>query len=699
MKKQVFPLVIAIILAPFFLSSQTFNPQTIVEFATMAFSQRNSSMEKSQNSVKSIEFIVENGDTLMSVVNFSPTGFVIMGANAKTRPVWAYSTESNFELEHAPAAPFTLIDEYKGVVINDIMKEEANPEVKAAWMELANSAKGSKGTPVVSPLITANWNQSKYYNQLSPIDNESPAGYDNRVPNGCVAVAMAMIMYYYRYPESGTGSNTNRTGYGNYTVNFSQQTYNYNAMTDVLNNYNYEVAKLIFHCATSVNMNYAADGSGAMSEDAAKAFKNNFKYSSDVSRKNKEQYDENTWKEMLMASLDLKRPLYYSGSSKGGHAFVCDGYDSDSLFHFNFGWGGYGNGYFVLSGSDDAVGGYNGGQAAIFDIYPRENYPAFCGGTTVLTAASGTIEDGSGSENYADNSYCTYIIAPENAAVFHVNVDYLKTEADKDKLSFWKNDPSSKQLVRTLSGEEKGTSFTVEADTLFITFETDEKNSDEGWRISYSVERDVARCSGYTMLSEHSGVRSDGSPNGEEYASNSECNITIRPNTAIYDFSSITLKFNYFDLSPEDELYIYQVETASPELLHIFNGSTPPPTKMTFPYQRVRVTFKSDNYLQANGFEFRWHTDAVSSLQDVAKEKIVIYPNPTSNYTTIVMPEDVDNAVVSMFDIAGKIVFTDNIASGNASYKLNTSNFPSGIYILKITDGKTIATEKLVIDR
>ena len=31
------------------------------------------------------------------------------------------------------------------------------------------------------------------------------------------------------------------------------------------------------------------------------------------------------------------------------HAFICDGYDDNGLFHFNWGWSGSHNGFFAMS--------------------------------------------------------------------------------------------------------------------------------------------------------------------------------------------------------------------------------------------------------------------------------------------------------------------------------------------------------------
>ena len=86
---------------------------------------------------------------------------------------------------------------------------------------------------------------------------------------------------------------------------------------------------------------------------------------------------------MLKAELDAQRPVYYAGCSEEGcHAFVCDGYASDDYFHFNFGWGGSSNGYYVLSSSDEddvLVGGYSHSQRMVRKIFPRaEYYPYFC---------------------------------------------------------------------------------------------------------------------------------------------------------------------------------------------------------------------------------------------------------------------------------------------------------------------------------
>jgi hypothetical protein len=73
---------------------------------------------------------------------------------------------------------------------------------------------------------------------------------------------------------------------------------------------------------------------------------------------------------MLKEQFDLGWPVYYSGySDDGGHAFVCDGYNDEDLFHFNWGWGGSSDGWFVIDEIDFA-----GWAQAIFNYVPSDVY-------------------------------------------------------------------------------------------------------------------------------------------------------------------------------------------------------------------------------------------------------------------------------------------------------------------------------------
>lgn len=83
---------------------------------------------------------------------------------------------------------------------------------------------------------------------------------------------------------------------------------------------------------------------------------------------------------------------------------------------------------------------------------------------------------------------------------------------------------------------------------------------------------------------------------------------------------------------------------------------------------------------------------------------IVIYPNPATDILFVNLGNnvwDIDNITISIVDLNGKFVLVERMNSSNA----NTISVPlpvdiaSGIYVVKITDGKNIKTEKLEIKK
>ncbi len=200
----------------------------------------------------------------------------------------------------------------------------------------------------VDPLLSTLWNQGTYYNQLCPTDPNGPGGH---VWAGCVATAMGQVMKYHDHPDQGTGSHSYyAAGYGTQSANFGVTTYEWSSMPNQINSNNLPIATLLYHLGVSVDMQYSPNGSGAYSSDARDALVDYFSYSPNAQLLPKNSFPIETFIYKLQNELNLNRPVYYSGSgSGGGHAFVCDGYQGDDYFHFNWGWSGYGDGYFYLN--------------------------------------------------------------------------------------------------------------------------------------------------------------------------------------------------------------------------------------------------------------------------------------------------------------------------------------------------------------
>ncbi len=125
----------------------------------------------------------------------------------------------------------------------------------------------------------------------------------------------------------------------------------------------------MYHCGVATNMDYNTS-SGTSSSSAGKALKNYFGYDPNIQQYYRDYYTRTEWVNMLKSELDAARPILYAGvSASAGHMFVCDGYDANGLFHFNWGWSGMGNGYFEITALNPEDVGIGGGNGEGFNSY------------------------------------------------------------------------------------------------------------------------------------------------------------------------------------------------------------------------------------------------------------------------------------------------------------------------------------------
>lgn len=125
-------------------------------------------------------------------------------------------------------------------------------------------------------------------------------------------------------------------------------------------------------------MNYFPTASGADINDATQALLKYWDYSDDIRYVRRSWFTLRDWSQLLYDALKNYGPILYGGFSvASAHAFVCDGYDGEGLFHFNWGWDGKADGYFAIDFLNPVVEdepkktGYNGAQSALLNIHPR----------------------------------------------------------------------------------------------------------------------------------------------------------------------------------------------------------------------------------------------------------------------------------------------------------------------------------------
>ncbi|NTW33810.1 MAG: hypothetical protein HGB12_14520, partial [Bacteroidetes bacterium] len=446
--------------------------------------------------------VKEESAEMYYVFNFNLDGFVIVAADDAVHPVLAYSYEKPYSDKDISPEFAYWMNNYKNqikYIINN--KLSSTVGIIAEWTHLnapPTNFNSEKEINTVGPLLLSTWDQGQCYNSLCP---EDPQGSGGHVWVGCVATAMAQLMYYYRYPETGQGSHSYNSPYGYLSANFGATTYDWNAMTNSCMNYNSEIAKLSSHLGISVNMNYNINGSGASTWDAANSLVDYFKYSPAIQSDYKNNYSETDWKNILINEFDNSRPVLYVGyepNYSSGHAFVCDGYQGTDYFHFNWGWSGHYDGFFYLNNLNP---GYNFtlDQMAVYNIFPADNYPLFCSGSKNLTTETGTIEDGSGPNNYQNNSDCSWLISPVGADHINLSFNYFNTEESNDVLVVYDGPDASAPVIGTFSGSTLPSDISSTASTMFIKFTSNATVNSTGWMATY-ITTYANYCSGVTTL-------------------------------------------------------------------------------------------------------------------------------------------------------------------------------------------------------
>ena len=311
------------------------------------------------------------------VFNAMEGGYVIISGDDRTREVLGYSATGTLDMDNLPENLQWWLEEYAR-------------QMEAIEKGVAVAAPAHRRSPMVTiaPLVQTRWSQGKPYNLMCPDGSGrdyDEDGYDpdDRCITGCAATALAQVMNYWQWPKESPALDSYMT------VDFEVKelpatTFNWGKMknsyqSDETGEEAYAVSELMRYCGQVMYMDYGTDASGS-SSSFRNALVDVFNYSQNTQRLYRDDYTTDVWEGIVYEELAERRPVLYGGaSSAAGHAFVIDGYDGNGLFHFNWGWGGSYDDYFVLSIADpyhpgldasDDGNGYSSGQEAVIGAQP-----------------------------------------------------------------------------------------------------------------------------------------------------------------------------------------------------------------------------------------------------------------------------------------------------------------------------------------
>lgn len=372
----------------------------------------------------------EGGKAALYVINRGDHGgFVVVSGTANTDyPVLGWSENGAFDYDQAPVQLKELLASYTQATPRRSAASEVPAEglVEMADGRMAQLVKDgvhqsllminqqpttrraaqqrrveSVPNVVVAPLVKVQWDQTGEYAKYIDPYFDTFAG----VAAGCVPTAMAQVMGYWKYPARGRGFHLHNIldvpegtdidkialeyalgqstelesiiqNYSRpYKVNLSESVYQWNAMGDTHPTTDTEmdnVAKLIFDCHVTCSPTKMKNkrGTGSSTGAAVASMIRYFGYSPDYQMINCKGNED-----LMRQELDAGRPFLVegfpsSGYDNDGHSFVCDGYAEDDYFHFNFGWSGSGDGYYLLSCVNPLTSDFSSNQIAYIGIQP-----------------------------------------------------------------------------------------------------------------------------------------------------------------------------------------------------------------------------------------------------------------------------------------------------------------------------------------
>ena len=310
-------------------------------------------------------------------------GFTVVSGDDRLPEVVGYSDKGTYDEENLPSNYVGFMKAYE-----EMVGQLDNGDSRASASIAEAKALRSSGyqQPTVAPLLgSIQWNQMIPYNKMCPMYNST-----NRSVTGCVATAMAQVMMYYQYPktlQTDIPAYVSRTNHLSIPQINKGESYDWDNMLPQYASYeplNYTdaqaaaVAKLMYHCGAACEMDYGSSSGANVTPAILSTY---FGYDSDLMQDlNRDVFTLAEWSQIMDKELSARRPILYSGrSSDGGHEFVCDGTDGNGLYHINWGWGGYQDGYFDVTilnpdkggaGSGSAPDGYNQYCSMIVGIAP-----------------------------------------------------------------------------------------------------------------------------------------------------------------------------------------------------------------------------------------------------------------------------------------------------------------------------------------
>ena len=292
-----------------------------------------------ETAVETDEYYIFNNDN----------SFVVVSGDDRTVPVLGWSDEGRYDAANANPSVEKWLDYYKHEIQS--LDGDVTP-VK----ELTSMGE-------IAPIVPFKWDQTGPFNNMVPMDPKT----EKRSLTGCPSVSLAQVIATLKYPsgvmprgipeqevyETVNGKREHKQHLDalpatSFNWNILKQKYEATETGESVD----EVAKLMKYCGYAIGTIYGSSESSAASLSAYNATSLFFGYP-DTKIAYRSGYMKEKWEELIYSELEAGYPVIHDASNidngkMGGHSFIIDGY-KNGYYHVNWGWGGYEDGYFILS--------------------------------------------------------------------------------------------------------------------------------------------------------------------------------------------------------------------------------------------------------------------------------------------------------------------------------------------------------------
>lgn len=306
-----------------------------------------------------------DGHECLYTFNNPDGGFVITPADDQMPMVLGWSDNGRLDVDKLPDGLRDLLDYYSFQIQN----------LHNSPLAISHRIDGRIDWTDIPPMLQTQWNQDNPYNRLLPFDPND----GQRCEVGCVSVAFAQLMYYHHYPNSGQGIVTYDWNGQTLVTDLSEARFEWDKMKLTFSDDDIDedlsVSTLMFYLSRTFNTQYGSySGSGGSwstywSNDLA----HYYGYQDNIGFMERSGVTDETFLSTIYNDLRHGLPvLFHSNNDAYSFAHLCviDGYQQGDYFHFNFGWGGDSDGYYLLSAINTGLATFTTDQHIMYNIKP-----------------------------------------------------------------------------------------------------------------------------------------------------------------------------------------------------------------------------------------------------------------------------------------------------------------------------------------